>query len=66
MGEVILCGGAVLDPRTHNLCQIADVDSGVTRWANVDLVTHIFPLAGSVIIAHKSMLFIIVHPSKLL
>jgi len=41
MGEVIHCGGAVLDPKTHNLCQIADVDSGVIRWANADLVTHI-------------------------
>ena len=66
MGEVIHCSGAALDPKIHNLCQIADVDSGVTRWANADLVTHIFPLAGSVIIARKLMLFIIVHPSKLL
>ena len=41
MGEVIHCEGAALDPKTHNLCQIADVDSGVTRWANADLVTHI-------------------------
>ena len=40
MGEVIHCGGAVLDPKTHNLCQIADVDSGVIRWANADPVTQ--------------------------
>ena len=38
MGEVIHCGGAVHDPKTHNLCQIADVDSGVICWANADLV----------------------------
>ncbi|WP_156486569.1 MULTISPECIES: DUF3104 domain-containing protein [unclassified Synechococcus] len=25
----------------HNLFQIADVDSGVIRWVNADLVTHI-------------------------
>ena len=41
MGEVIHCGGAVHDPKTHNLCQIADVDSVVIRWANADLVTQI-------------------------
>ena len=43
MGEVIHCSGAVLDPKTYNLCQIADVDSGVIRWVNADLVTHILP-----------------------
>ena len=43
MGEVIHCGGAVHDPKTHNLCQIADVDSGVIRWVKADLVTHILP-----------------------
>ena len=43
MGEVIHCGGAVLVLKTHNLCQIADVDSGVIRWVNTDLVTHILP-----------------------
>ncbi len=42
MGEVIHCG-AVLDPKTHNLCHIADVDSGVIRWVNADLVMHILP-----------------------
>ena len=25
----------------HNLFQIADVDSGVIRWVNADLVSHI-------------------------
>ena len=28
-------------PVIHNLFQIADVDSGVIRWVNADLVTHI-------------------------
>ena len=43
MGEVIHCGGAARDPSIHNLFQIADVDSGVIRWVNADLVTHILP-----------------------
>ncbi len=43
MGEVIHCDGAALDPKTHNLSQIADVDSGVIRSANADLVKHILP-----------------------
>ena len=41
MGEVIHCGGAARDPSIHNLFQIADVDSGVIRWVDTDLVTHI-------------------------
>ena len=27
----------------HNRYQIADIDSGVIRWVNADLVTHILP-----------------------
>ena len=34
---------ALRDPSMHNLFQIADVDSGVIRWVNADLVTHILP-----------------------
>jgi len=26
----------------HNLFQIADVDSGVIKWVNADLITHVF------------------------
>ena len=43
MGQVIHCGGAARDLSIHNLFQIADVDSGVIRWVNADLVTHILP-----------------------
>ena len=43
MGQVIHCGGAARDPSIHNLFQVADVDSGVIRWINADLVTHILP-----------------------
>ena len=43
MGHVIHCGGAARDPSIHNLFQIADVDSGVIRWVNADLVIHIVP-----------------------
>ena len=41
MGQVIHCGGAARDPKIHNLFQIADVDSGVIRCVNADLVTQI-------------------------
>jgi len=43
MGQVLHCGGAARDPNIHNLFQVADVDSGVIRWINADLVTHIVP-----------------------
>ena len=43
MGQVLHCGGAARDPSMHNLFQIVDVDSGVIRWVNADLVTHIVP-----------------------
>ena len=43
MGQVLHCGGAARDPSMHNLFQIADVDSGVIRWVNADLVSHILP-----------------------
>ena len=45
IGQVIHCGGSTRDPSIHNLFQIADVDSGVIRWVNADLVTHILPKA---------------------
>jgi len=41
--QVIHCGGAACDLSIHNLFQIAGVDSGVTLWLNVDLVTYILP-----------------------
>ena len=45
MGQVIHCGGVARDPSMLNLFQIADVDSGVIRCVNADLVTHILPRA---------------------
>ena len=45
MGQVIHCSGAARDLSIHNLSQIADVDLGVIRWVNADLVTHILPKA---------------------
>ncbi len=35
--------GAARDPKIHILFQIADMGSGVIRWVNADLVTHILP-----------------------
>ena len=43
MGQVIYCGGGARDPSIHNLLQIADVDPGVIRLVNADLVSHILP-----------------------
>ena len=43
MGQVLHCGGAARDPAVHNLFQIVDVDTGVIKWVNADLVTHIVP-----------------------
>jgi len=43
MEQVLHCGGAARDPSMHIFFQIADVDSGVIRWVNADLVTHILP-----------------------
>jgi len=37
------CGGAARDQSVQNLFQIADVDAGVIRWVNADLVTRILP-----------------------
>ena len=41
MGQVIHCGGGARNPKIHKLFQIADVDSGVIRWLNAGLVSHI-------------------------
>ena len=43
MGDVIWMEGGARDPRVPTLFQIADVDSGVIRWVNADLVTHLVP-----------------------
>jgi len=43
MGLVIHCNGAADDLKTHNLCQIDDVNSGRVLWGNADLVMHILP-----------------------
>jgi len=41
MGLVLHCNGGARDPQVYTLFQIADIDSGVVRWVNADLVTHI-------------------------
>ena len=43
MGVCIGCERGARDPSVNSLFQIADVDSGVIRWVNADLVTHILP-----------------------
>ena len=41
MAEVIHCGGTAREPCNHNIFRVVDGDSGVIRWINADLVTHI-------------------------
>ena len=40
ISQLIHCGSAARNPSIHNLFQIAELDSGVIRWVNSDLVTH--------------------------
>ena len=43
IGDVIFAEGGARDPKAPTLFQVADVDTGVIRWVNADLVTHIVP-----------------------
>ena len=44
MADVIFVKGGARNPKAPTLFQVADVDSGVVRWVNADLVTHIIPM----------------------
>ena len=44
MADVIFVEGGARNPQVPTLFQVADVDSGVVRWVNADLVTHIIPM----------------------
>lgn len=41
MGEIIFCDGGARDPDVINLCQVTDIDTGVIRWINADLILKI-------------------------
>ena len=43
MADVIFVEGGARNPKVPTIIQVADVDSGVVRWVNADLVTHIVP-----------------------
>ena len=43
MADVIFVDGGARNPKVPTLFQVANVDSGVVRWVNADLVTHIVP-----------------------
>ncbi len=43
MGDILHVDGGARDPKIPTLFQIADFDSGVVRWVNADLVSHIVP-----------------------
>ena len=41
MGQVIFCEGSARHPRLPTLFQVADVDTGVTKWINADAVSNV-------------------------
>ena len=43
MADVIFVEGGARNPKVPTLFQVANVDSGVVRLVNADLVTHIVP-----------------------
>ena len=43
MADVIFVDGGARNPKVPTLFHVADLDSGVVRWVNADLVTHIVP-----------------------
>ena len=44
MADVIFVEGGARNPKVPTLFQVADVDSGVVRWVNADLVTYIISM----------------------
>ena len=43
MGDVMFVEGGARNTKVPTLFQVANVDTGVIRWINADLVTHIVP-----------------------
>ena len=43
MGDILHVDGGARAPKIPTLFQIADVDSGVVRWVNADVVSHVVP-----------------------
>ena len=43
MGDVVFVEGGARNTKVPTLFQVANVDTGVIRWINADLVTHIVP-----------------------
>ncbi len=43
MGDVLFKEGGARNPKVPTLFQIACIDTGMIRWVNADLVTHIVP-----------------------
>ena len=41
MGQVNFCEGSARYPRLTSLFQVADVDTGVIKWINADLVSDV-------------------------
>ena len=43
MADLIWVDGGARNAKVPTLFQAADVDTGVIKWVNADLVTHIVP-----------------------
>ena len=43
MADVIHVDGGARNPKVLTLFQVADVDDGMVRWINADLVFYIVP-----------------------
>ena len=43
MADVVWVDGGARNPKVPTLFQVADVDTGVINWVNVDLVNYIVP-----------------------
>ena len=43
MADVIRVDGGARNPKIPTLFQVADVDTGVINWVNVDVVSYIVP-----------------------
>ena len=51
MGDVVFVEGGARNAKVPTLFQVANVDSGVIRWINADLVTHIVPRIHEPVVA---------------
>lgn len=47
VAEVVFVEGSARDPKAPSLFQLSDLDTGVIRWVNADLVVGVIKPCGS-------------------